>query len=242
MKTALLSFLLLVSTLSATTIGGSAGQSFRPFNEFYGSTYSDDGEGLSFSHFLQKTGQFLLNADSPEAQLEFWGTDTGDHKPTDSYFTGSANFSLLFEIAGLQNSNWIGACSTVGPICQEIANGPQSAPLTVPITITGPWALVLVPGYGGSTPTYAEMLTNGFWQNGIGAAQFAIFRYGSDYFVAMEDQLIGDSDYNDGAGHVSSVPEPANFALLGAALLALAVMRKIGPDERKWSKMGGKGK
>jgi hypothetical protein len=226
--------------------------SWQPFSAFYGSTSSNDGSGRSLSHFIQGTGVFAGNPNSPTDQLDFWGTSTGNRRPdgqgayfTENAFPATAQVTLMIEIAGWRDKNYLALCEISGT-CQTVFFGNEEAndnntdftlsPITKSLTVNGDWTLVFMSNFSGNTaPTFAQLQSGGFWMNGSGSGQFATFRDFTNqfYYIGVEDTVHGDRDYNDmilriknTEAETGEVPEPSTYALCGAALMVLALHRR----------------
>lgn len=246
-------FMLALSMQASILTSDSVNNGWQPFSNFYGSTSSADGSGLSLKHFIEGTGAFAGHPQSPAQQLEFWGTSTGNYKPdsdgayfTENSFPNSAQVTLLIEIAGWRDRNYLALCELAGG-CQTIFFGNEEAnptngnltstPITKSLTVTGDWTLVFIPNFStNATPTNAQ-LNAGFWMNGSGSGQYATFRdfVNEQYYIGIEDTLHGDNDYNDMVLRIKNteaedpggeIPEPSTYALMGAGLVGLVYLRR----------------
>lgn len=254
-----LTFLLMVAMSITSSFGSiltsdSISNGWQDFSNIYSLTTSADGSGKSYRHFLLGTGIFAGNPVSPGQALDFWGTGSGNYKPDSqgSYFTensypASAQGTLLIEIAGWRDVNWLGYYERDNPgVVKTIFNGADQAnvsngnvvstPLSKTFTVNGDWALVFMPNFNSSgTPTWAQVLASGFFQDGNRNSQFLINRdfVGQFYYIGIEDTLQGDRDHNDmilriknTEAETGEVPEPSTYALCGAALMVLALHRR----------------
>jgi hypothetical protein len=249
-------FMFMNSGMASILTSDSVNNGWQPYSNIYSLLSSADGAGRSYRHFLEGTGVFTGHPQSPGQQLDFWGTSSGDFKPdsdgsyfTENSFPNQGQATMLIEIAGWRNINWLGYYEVDNPgTLYTIFNGAAQAnpsngnftstPLTANFTVNGDWAMVFMPNFHSTnTPTWAQVLASGFFQNGSGASQFVINRdfVNQLYYVGIEDTLEGDRDANDLILRIKNteaedpggdIPEPSTYALLGAGLMTLFYLRR----------------
>ncbi len=81
-----------------------------------------------------------------------------------------------------------------------------------------------------STPIALYLNDGSYWvysnQSTPGVAAFQYKPAGNPFYFGFEDRPGGDLDYNDVVLSGRYAPEPATYALIGAGLLALGVLRR----------------
>jgi hypothetical protein len=108
------------------------------------------------------------------------------------------------------------------PAFIRLFNEYDSVGKTVTIRATGPIALYL---YDDTPPEYFFSSYH-YDDNPLGVAAFRNTQIANTFYFGFEDRPQGDWDMNDVVLSAHYVPEPGTYALIGAGLLGLGLLRR----------------
>ena len=227
-----------------TWTNGSVNQDGNPFWD----QPSADGTAMNIGNFLGKTGGFASNSSSPAINPNYYGRSIADGgaAATNFYFNTNAGFSgqLIIEVAGLASSNIFGwyvrnMDGSAGAKTM-IFSGPDAAGTVKAFTPSANFGFYISTGDGFTFYTESKNNDNGApsYAGGMDIDEtlhqhFAFFNVNSTTnWLGVEDRTLKSEnsmgDYNDMVIKFveQPVPEPGTYALMGAGLFALGILRR----------------
>jgi len=185
-----------------------------------------------------------INCINPSpGKMPYWGK-SGGYADRNFYFsgtTGSDLLTLMFEIAGLKDTNefgWYeidGNGSKIAGTNHEIFDGSDNAVISTIIPSLSQFYGFYFTDDQNHRTYYTQSKYNSYdgWKQ-----HFAIFQEGDAFWIGIEDLPLcgdcgcsgGDKDYNDMIIHMTkttTVPEPSSLALIVIGISGLGILRRF---------------